>query len=423
MLIELFGGQSELDDKKYYFFGGLYPIEKYNDIFYKSKKGFQSAANSFQWSLIEGMEYNLKRPVNIINLMFIGSFPKKFHEITIKKYNFKHSDNSNDVNLGFLNLSILKELSRMYSVNKFLKHNKDLFSNNSILFMYSVQSIWLSVAKRIKGKNKNTHICFIVPDLPQFTSMEFDKNIFFRLYKLFLMKKTSKHMKYIDSYVYLTENMRHHFDPLKPYVVVEGLINSSNMNQTNNIIKNDDIHKVILYTGTLTKKYGILELINAFHMIDKSDYRLIICGDGETKFDILKACALDKRIQYLGLKKHEEIIRLQKEATVLINPRKNNSLYTKYSFPSKTIEYMSSGTPVISYKLEGIPDEYDKYIYYVEGSSTEKLRDKIVEVCEKSNQERKAFGLDAQKFIYKHKNSYVQTKKIIDMIQSNINNK
>ena len=38
-----------------------------------------------------------------------------------------------------------------------------------------------------------------------------------------------------------------------------------------------------------------------------------------------------------------------------VNPRQNNEEFTKYSFPSKTMEYLASGVPVVAYKLDGIP--------------------------------------------------------------------
>ena len=56
---------------------------------------------------------------------------------------------------------------------------------------------------------------------------------------------------------------------------------------------------------------------------------------------------------------------LQKTADVLVNPRLNEGEYTKYSFPSKTMEYLSTGRPVVCYKLDGIPDEYDKHLMEV----------------------------------------------------------
>lgn len=82
-----------------------------------------------------------------------------------------------------------------------------------------------------------------------------------------------------------------------------------------------------------------------------------------------------------------------------MNPRQNNEEFTKYSFPSKTMEYLSSGIPVVAYKLDGIPDEYDQYIQYVADDSIESLKKKLVEVCEMTREERQELGNIGRNFV------------------------
>ena len=77
---------------------------------------------------------------------------------------------------------------------------------------------------------------------------------------------------------------------------------------------------------------------------------------------------------------------------------------------------MASGKPVLMYKLDGIPDEYDNFLYYVEGTSIENLKDKILEVCEKSDKELNEFGAKALNLI-QNKNPRVQGK-IFNLIVS-----
>ena len=64
---------------------------------------------------------------------------------------------------------------------------------------------------------------------------------------------------------------------------------------------------------------------------------------------------------------------MQQQATLLVNPRKGHEEYTKYSFPSKTMEYMASGTPTIMYKLPGLPIEYEEYLVLLPDNSQETL--------------------------------------------------
>ncbi|MBP3360682.1 MAG: hypothetical protein J6N52_07515 [Clostridia bacterium] len=101
---------------------------------------------------------------------------------------------------------------------------------------------------------------------------------------------------------------------------------------------------------------------------------------------------------------------------MLVNPRSATDEFTKYSFPSKTMEYMLSGTPVVMYKLAGIPDEYDEYLNYFDVTSKACIKDKIVEICEMSLCERGMIGNRARQFILTKSNK-TQMKKFMDMMK------
>ena len=55
----------------------------------------------------------------------------------------------------------------------------------------------------------------------------------------------------------------------------------------------------------------------------------------------------------------------------MINPRSTLDDFTKYSFPSKTIEYMYSGTPLLTTRLKGIPNEYFDFVFSAENNTEE----------------------------------------------------
>ena len=71
----------------------------------------------------------------------------------------------------------------------------------------------------------------------------------------------------------------------------------------------------------------------------------------------------------------------------------------------------------MAYKIDGILDEYDDYINYVEDNSIVSLRNKLIEVCEWTYEKRELFGYKAQKFVLEQKNQLIQTKKIIELIE------
>ena len=93
-------------------------------------------------------------------------------------------------------------------------------------------------------------------------------------------------------------------------------------------------------------------------MICSNDVELWICGSGDAKDIIEDEAQKDSRIKYFGLVDSQTALKMQHQATILVNPRTSDGEYTKYSFPSKNMEYMVSGTPVLTTDLPGMPKEH-----------------------------------------------------------------
>lgn len=402
------------------FLGGLFPKETEAEIYEKSKGSVQAAANALQWNIVEGLDKCNNTPVKIINSLFIGAYPRKFRDLLIKTYKFKHNKNSDDINIGFLNIFGIKHFIKYYTLKPYLKKWADFKNGEKVIIAYSLNYTFAKCLRYIKKVNPQIRTCIVVPDLPEYMNLSNKVSPLYRFLKNIEIKCIRKNMQYIDSYVLLTEQMAGFLKIDKKYTVVEGI---STDVFTNIIInKKEDNKKYILYTGTLNEKYGVLDLVEAFNQINRQEYRLILCGSGDSENKIKQYAKSDDRIIYKGQIKREDVLKLQMEATVLINPRKNDEEYTKYSFPSKILEYLSSGTPVIAYKLDGIPDEYDNYIYYINGDKTENIASKIIEVCEKSQEERNEFGERAREFVANNKNNFIQAQKILNMVKEEIYN-
>lgn len=393
------------------FLSGLFPDKLINEIENSSKGVIQYAANTLQCNLIKGL-YQYDK-LKIINLPFIGSYPFLYKKSFLSTFNFEHIDGAKDINIGFFNLPVLKLFSRYYGIKRELIKTLSEKAEDTTIILYSINSPFLQSAVDTKKLFPNIKICLIVPDLPEY--MSDSKNIFYRTLKKIDSVIIKKCLKKVDSFVVLTDYMA---DALnlnsKPWVKIEGIFEPPINNKP--IIKEKNI--TILYTGTLARRYGIMNLINAFTNIKASDYRLWICGEGDTRKEIEKIMNIDKRILYLGQRTHEEALVLQKKATVLINPRTSEGDYTKYSFPSKTMEYLASGTPTIIHRLKGIPEEYFQYCYVAEEENADGLKDTILKVCSKDQLELNEFGRKASNFILEKKNPITQVKKIYLMLSS-----
>jgi glycosyltransferase involved in cell wall biosynthesis len=105
-----------------------------------------------------------------------------------------------------------------------------------------------------------------------------------------------------------------------------------------------------------------------------------------------------------------------KRATLLINPRPSTIGLAKYSCPSKTFEYMASGTPVLMTHLPGLPDEYEPYLYFPESEDVDGFAAAIDRIMSKSDEELKSVGLRAAQFIKNEKNSELVMKKVMAFV-------
>ena len=109
---------------------------------------------------------------------------------------------------------------------------------------------------------------------------------------------------------------------------------------------------------------------------------------------------------------------MQARAALLINPRSPRGVFTRYSFPSKTLEYMRSGKPVACYRLEGIPKEYDPYLRYIEGEGASAIMRAVRETLELPEEERLMLGRRSRAFVLANKTPQIQCRRLMDFLRS-----
>ena len=106
------------------------------------------------------------------------------------------------------------------------------------------------------------------------------------------------------------------------------------------------------------------------------------------------------------------------QATLLVNPRPTHEEFVRYSFPSKTMEYMSTGTPLLTTCLPGMPEEYRPYVYLIREETPQGIARALKETLSQSDQALFDKGMAARNFILKEKNNVIQAGKILSMLES-----
>jgi glycosyltransferase involved in cell wall biosynthesis len=396
------------------FLSSLFPKRLLSVIQKNSKGNIDNAANTLQWNLLKGFAKHFNT-IEVVNAPHIGSFPLLYKKLFIRNDCFVIDNNIKGTSVRYCNFAILKNKficsALTNKMKSSLKANPD---KDTLVIVYGMLTSYVKAAINLKRKNPKIKICLIIPDLPKY--MGNSVGLIWTL-RRFIKESPYKYINEIDCFVLLADAMAESLGIQdKPWIRVEGMIDPFDANNT--LYQKKSSKKMVLYTGTLATRYGILDLIDAFQGIDNPDYELYICGGGNTEKFIKQKANSDKRIRFMGLVSRQEALELQKSATVLINPRSSQGEYTKYSFPSKTMEYLLSGKPVIMRKLPGIPEEYHKHLFFTKDDSVEALRKSIVDVCEMNSELRAQLGYNAREFLLKEKNYVVQTEKIVRLINT-----
>ena len=122
-------------------------------------------------------------------------------------------------------------------------------------------------------------------------------------------------------------------------------------------------------------------------------------------------------VKYCGVLSPDEIVAKEQGATLLINPRPAGEEYTKYSFPSKNMEYMASGTAVLTTALPGMPEEYKKYVYLINDESISGIKNTLKELLTSDISELRNKGLAARDFVLNNKSGKIQAGKVLELLR------
>lgn len=230
-------------------------------------------------------------------------------------------------------------------------------------------------------------------------------------------KKLSEYQKSIDGFVLYAKTMQ------KPLglnednsIVIEGIIDEKQI-KLSNVKNKKNNKKKYTYTGGISKEYGSELLLKAFIKADLPSTELLFYGDGNYVSELKEIARDNPRIKYMGRVSPSDSFIAMQESDLLINPRPSNNIFTKYSCPSKVLEYMASGTPALITRLDGIPNDYYKYVYTIEDETVDGLAETLSNINKLSPQELKCKGNKARAYIIKEKTSDNQINKIFSMIE------
>lgn len=224
----------------------------------------------------------------------------------------------------------------------------------------------------------------------------------------------SLYLPLFSHYVLLTEQMNEVVNPKnRPHIVMEGLVRGSNVEASEPISRQE---RIAIYAGGLHKVFGLDTMVRGFINAQIENARLVIFGSGEYEKELTEIAKHNPCISFRGVASNDVVTAEERKATLLVNPRPPVGEYTKYSFPSKNMEYMVSGTPVLTTKLPGMPEEYWNYVFLVDECGEEQFASMFRKIFDLPEKELEGIGCKAKRFVLDKKNNVVQTKRILDLL-------
>jgi len=388
------------------YIGVLYPWKDEQWLLTQSKVGLPGAMNRFHWNVINGIREN-GCSIDVISCLPVGNFPGRDKRLIWKSRSLSN-EGLEITEIGCINFYIIKHIWREYQARKVIE--KWLIKNDKPGNQIIVCDLYLPFLNAVESaKIRNAKTCLIVTDLPGGLGRDEGRGIIGnRLLEIRAQKQLAA-IESFDSYVLLTKQMTS-IIPCgnKPITVIEGMVECIERHCTS------VEEKIFLYAGGIERQYGIEVLLQAFAELKDEKARLWFCGSGNAVSLVKDYEISDPRIKYCGYINKEEMEEMQGKAYAFVNPRNPDSgEYTKYSFPSKILDYLQFGQPIVAYMLPGMPTEYKEHLILPEDNSVERFKDALEMVLRLDKKSYCDIVKRNREFVRLSKNRKIQTLKIL----------
>lgn len=369
----------------------------FNQILERKINNMSVARQKFEFNLIRGLYEKMGDNIHFVSYVPTDASLKipesslvagaRVHHIALQKGN------------------VQSMLAARKSFEVYLKNLGEERLHGLRVIMYAVNPIFESVLLKYRKKYnfKIITICSEVPTL--------------RRYGNSIPAKVKKHIltyynEQFDGYIFFSEEMRNVVNYKgKSNIVLEGIA-PDNFQKPVAGKKN-----VLMYAGGLAADNNVAFLLECCLDIPSVD-EVWVCGDGPEREKILALAENDPRIKYFGRMENAEVLKLESQAKILVNFRSPDAELTKYSFPSKILEYIASGSLVLSTPLIGIPQEYFNYIEKADISDKNAAIATVERLLAMPDEEYIKKVSETQNFIASEKNYKKQCERIAELLEN-----
>lgn len=398
--------------------GSLISAAQMEQLNSNSKEKASVAPVNYETMLAKGLVENGAK-VDALSVPAVAAYPHSIYKHIDKKQ--ETIENNIQIQwVPFVNIQGMKQPTIKRNVEKlleqWLQENEDV--KDKVVLMYSIYPPYTEPAVRL-CKKYGCHLSAVITDLPEYMYSWKNMKGIRGWYSKRLSEKMLELQGRCDSYILFTKPMATKMGiEDKPYMVSEGFCDASIFDDIPDQEKYP--RKTIVYGGNLSRLYGIQNLVKGFMQTDL-DAELHLYGAGGDAAFIEECVKKDSRIKFFGRVDRKTLLVALKKAHLLVVNKPTSDDYSNYSFSSKILEYMASGTPLLTTKVGGMPEEYYDYFYFFDEESTEGIKSSLERIVNFSETQLKDKGISARAFAVKNKNYQYMTSTITDFLGDSIN--
>ncbi|KXH86865.1 glycosyltransferase [Sporosarcina sp. HYO08] len=379
-------------------------------------RGPSVAGNKMQLGLIKGLYKIFKNDLSILTEPPIASFPKE-KRIYIGKGKIQLQKNIVANRVPFINIFIVKQIilivNAFFMIYSWVRQNKN---EKKVIICFN-SFPYISLPAILAKKLFNVKIVCILADPPIDV---INRGFIGKIAKKLEDSTTEKNIKEFDGLIVLNEKVIEKYAPKSKFILVDGGFDLDDApksppgGQWTNIHEDDVIR--LVFSGALLEYNGIKNLVEASKLVKSNKFVIEIYGSGPLEQYVKEVAQDNSRIKFMGNVPNSQMIRIQQEAGILLNPRPANDPISLYTFPSKMIEYLISGTPVATTKLNGLTDDYLQYVFIFDNEGPEEIAKTIDNLLIQDVDYLIAKAKEARNFIINNKNWDIHSKKIKEFI-------
>lgn len=418
-----------VQDAKWFFLGLCGPDATMADLFKKDLNP-QVAAQRVQGALVAGLDEALSEPMVLISTWPVGDYPK-FPHIIMKGAPWSHREGAEDYVCGFINIIFFKHVSRFITVLAALSkriRKKKHFSSTTTVVIYSLNSALILAAHVVARFVSSCDIFIIVPDLPKYMEAKESQSRLKRALKWLDERIISRAVRNAKGLIVFAETMSQELGGGLPYVVIEGVapsvVNAVERQMGSNGREFHDKEALsppvlrIAYAGSLVPGYGIELLIDVLEIAPTLPVSIHVFGRGPLEQACLDASKRLKEFHYHGFISPDQLAPSLMKMDLLLNLRNPRAPIARYAFPSKILEYMVTGVPVLTSKMPSLPDEYLGYVFTLDQYSSRALVQALSDISSIDREDLINVGDRARRFVLSEKSGIKQARRILRFVES-----